>query len=138
MKKRRGAALAGAIILCSLIITVSFAISAVFLNLSANNIIRRVENQVSLEYEKAFNRFKNGETVENTTSITYEQYQKDEHTKALVARRGSENKITFYAIYDSNDGGHVLAYQESHFDVEYIDDKLYLGGVGPMVLIVEE
>ena len=79
-----------------------------------------------------------GGCVFHRFSITYEQYQKDEHTKALVARRGSENKITFYAIYDSNDGGHVLAYQESHFDVEYIDDKLYLGGVGPMVLIVEE
>ena len=50
MKKRRGAALAGAIILCSLIITVSFGISAVFLNISANNIIRRVDNQTSLEY----------------------------------------------------------------------------------------
>ena len=137
MKKRRGAALAGAIILCSLIIAVSFGISAVFLNISANNIIRRVENQTSLEYEKAFNKFKNNETPANTTSITYKIYEKDTNVKALVARRGSENRITFYAIYDFTGDGQVLAYQESHFDVEYIDEKLYLGGIGPMILIEE-
>ena len=136
MKKRRGAALAGAIILCSLIITVSFAISAVFLNISANNIVRRIENEVSLEYQKAFNRFKSNQTVSNTNTITYEQYSDGGNIKALVARRGSSNSITFYGLYNTSTYK-VLAYQESHFDVEYIDENLYLGGIGPFTLIGE-
>ena len=139
MKSRRGAALAGAIILCSLIITVSFAISAVFLNISSDNIVRRIENQRSLDYAQAFNRFKAGEDLDLSAKYSAEVYAKDTNVKALVIKGSSSGTMLFYAIYDFDlEHEKTLAYQESHFDVKYIEEKLYLGGIGPFELVVEE
>ena len=141
MKSRRGAALAGAIILCSLIITVSFAISAVFLNISSDNIVRRVENQRSLDYAQAFNRFKAGEDLDLSAKYRAEVYAKeDTNVKALVIKGSSSGTMLFYAIYDFDleHEKNTLAYQESHFDVKYIEEKLYLGGIGPFELVEEE
>ena len=140
MKSRRGAALAGAIILCSLIITVSFAISAVFLNISSDNIVRRVENQRSLDYAQAFNRFKAGEDLDLSAKYRAEVYAKDANVKALVIKGSTSGTMLIYAIYDFDleHEKNTLAYQESHFDVKYIEEKLYLGGIGPFELVVEE
>ena len=142
MKNRRGAALAGAIILCSLIITVSLAISAVFINMSANNIVRRIENQSALEFDAAFNKFVStgGSKPEDTSRYTFEVYEKDEYVKALVGKIGTES-FAFYGIYDFQSGeGHskVLAYQTSHLDIEVGESGLTLGGLGPFTIVTGE
>ena len=138
MKKRRGAALAGAIILCSLIITVSLAIGAVFINMSADNIVRRIENQSGLQFDAAFNKFVSteGNKPEDTSRYTFEIYKKDEDVKALVGKNGSSN-IVFYGIYNF-DTDKVLAYQTSHLDIEVGESGLTLGGIGPFTVVTGE
>ena len=134
MKKRRGAALAGAIMLCSLIIVVSLGVSVVFMTLSANNIVRRIERENTLSYQHAFNVFveSNGETTpESTNRHTFKIYEKDEDIKGLVAYSKTDNQMSFYAIYDFSIH-ETLAYQESHFDIVEIEGVNYLAGLVPM------
>lgn len=136
MKKRRGAALAGAIILCSLIITVSLAVGVVFIDISANNIVRRIDNQAELQFNASFNSFvsNNGAKPDNTSKFTFEVYKKEDNNqiKALVAKN-SGGTMVFYAIYNFEVGHEkVLAYQTSDFVVEYAP-VFKLAGIGPFV-----
>lgn len=130
MKLKRGAALPGAIILCTLMILVSLALSTIFLDMSATNYLHRNDDEKSLIYAESFNKFKlDGSVPSNTSRFTWKSYA-DENVKALVAYEGST--VAFYAIIYRDTK--VLAYQESNI---YIDAENKLGGIVPISSLEE-
>ena len=126
MKLKRGAALPGAIILCLMMVLVSLAISTLFLNMTATNVLNRTNDEKSLKYVESFNQFKQDwSKPEDSGNVTWKVLEKDANVKALVAYEGSS--IAFYAIYDNNEHK-VLAYQASNIYI--VDNKL--GGIVPL------
>lgn len=131
---RKGAALPGAIILCTLIIIVSLGLASVLLNISASNIVHKNETMLSLKYQEAFNNFKKDASDKplDTSSISWKIYEKDTNIHALCAYQGED--LVFCGIYDHTEE-EVLTYQESNFYILSSEGASYWS---TFTLVVEE
>jgi len=132
---RRGAALPGAIILCSLIVVVSIGLSTVFISLTASNFVSKTKNANSLSFAQAFNNFKDNDgAVPESSRYTWKVYEttKDGDTYKALCAKDSNNNLIFYGIYNFTDH-ETIAYQESNFYITNEGGTDYLAGIVPMV-----
>lgn len=133
MRKKRGAALPGAILLSSMVVLVSMGLALVLLETASYNNITVIENSKYNYFSENFNKFKVDSTLpENNENFTWKIYEKDADVKALVARSKQGNVITFCGVYDFNQDL-VLAYQIDNVYIKVEGGTSYLAGIVPMV-----
>lgn len=134
MRKRKGAALPGAIMACGLLLVVSFSVAYLVIHNATLHRLSSIESGYRLDYLSAFNHFKedNGSlaNISSSTFVYTRIVEEDNPNKALIARtKGGQMK--FYAIYDF-DSNATLAYQTEDFYITVIGEEEYLGGLLPL------
>jgi len=134
MRKKRGAALPGAIMLGSLIVFISMGIALILLETSSYNALVRTQDDVQIFFAESFNDFKDdGSLPKENEYFTWKIYEKPAtDIKALTAYYKSGNGIAFYAIYDF-DLDKTLAYQTGSMYITMEGGTQYLGGIVPVV-----
>ena len=126
MRKRKGAALPLAVILCSFLLIVSFMISAFVLDASSYNIVSSVRDDRLILFKEVNLRFIAGEEITDTT-YKWEIYDGEDNIKALAAY-SSNDTLSFVSIYDFTHHKQLL-YQTSNIYVTTVGDDQYLGGI---------
>ena len=130
MRKKKGAALPTAVILCMFMLVVTFGVTYLVIENFTVNRISEYENTAELIFLTSHNQYvkNNGDKTKITdTTYDYEDYQKEgTDIKALVAY-SKNGDMEFYSIYDFNENK-LLAYQTSNF---YITES-GLGGIVPI------
>ena len=135
MKVKKGAALPGAVALCSILLIVSVAVAGTVVSIVGTNIARRNKNSNDLEFLNSHEQFvrSNGDQSAITgTKYTYRVYDYDEvvgkDIKALVAYVKGTDTIKYYSIYDFTHG-ETLAYQTNNLYIYNDENYIYLGGL---------
>ncbi len=128
MKKRKGAALPGAIMLCSLLLVVSFSVAYIVVYHATIGRVDSLKSSFHLEFHESFEKFKAGVAVGEITSenLVYTTVS-DGDVKGLIGRNKG-GIMQAYGIYDFA-YDQVLAYQESDFYITVVDGHSYLGGI---------
>lgn len=125
MKLRKGAALPGAIMLCFMLLIISYAVGASILQMVANSKIEAFKTEQKEVFATSYKEFL---VSFNTENITDTKYQWESNLTAnyagVAAYSKNSDELYFYAIYDKTNSK-TIAYQTSNF---YIDDGL-LGGL---------
>ena len=126
MRKKKGAALPMAIILCMFMLIVSFAVSYLVVDNFTINRITEFDNNSELVFLTSHNEYIKNHDLNDITDDThqYKDYEKPDNTniKALVAYQKNDTKIVFYSIYDF-EHNELLAYQTSNFYIT--NDNLF-------------
>ena len=128
MKIRKGAALPGAIMLCSLLLVVSFSVAYLVVYNATIGRVDSVKSSFRLEFHEAFEKYKAGTAVGDLHSdnLVYSTIV-DADVKALIGRNKG-GAMQAYGIYDfAHDK--VLAYQDADFYISVVDGHSYLGGI---------
>ena len=133
MKKKKGAALPTAIILCMFMLVVSFAVSYLVVDNFTINLITQFDNNAELTFISSHNQYvkSHGDiTAITDETYSYKDYEKtnNNNIKALVAYHKVDNSIQFYSIYDF-EHDKVLAYQTSDFYITNDGVYDYVGGL---------
>jgi|GEM_PF-3451094 len=128
MRKAKGAALPGAVLLGSLLLIVTFSVSYLVVYHATIGRIGSLKSTQRVEFAEAFEKYKARTSVGEIISenLVYTSLS-DGDIGALIGR----NKGGFmqaYAIYDFSLDA-LLAYQESDFYIEVRDGHSYLGGI---------
>ena len=138
MRKRRGAALPGAIALVTMLLIVSITVTATIVTISTLNTINRLEANNEMEFLNMHERFVNGDgALPEPISDTY-RYQvysdesdrvNNEYVKALVAWKKNVDEVKYYSIVDFSDVDNpvVLAYQTNYLYIIEDENYQYLG-----------
>lgn len=130
MRKRRAAALPGAIAICTLLLIISLTVTTVIFSIVATNKIKAVNIDNNLYYLTYHNEFidNNGDKSSfPTDKVNWETYN-DGDIKVLVAKSKITNSLLFYSVYDF-DQNKVLAYQTRDFYCPIIDGHYYYAGI---------
>lgn len=137
MRKRKGAALPGAIILCTFLLIVSFGVSYMVVETITLSQLSKIEDDNHLIFSKSYNEFvaSDGLLPSDTTFNWATYYNDGEPTvKALVASSKANNEMKFYTIYDFTNNK-TIAYQTDEFYItsEIVGNKTtyYLAGLIP-------
>lgn len=130
MKKRKGAALPLAVILCSFLLIVSFMISAFVLDASSYNTVSSVRDDRLFIFNEANLRFIAGEEITDTL-YNWEIYDGEDNIKALAAYSKNDT-LSFASIYDF-DHDKQLLYQTSNIYITTVGEDRYLGGIVKIV-----
>lgn len=130
MRKRKGAALPLAVILCSFLLIVSFMISAFVLDASSYNTISSVRDNRLFIFNEANLRFIAGEEITDTL-YSWKIYKGENNIKALAAYSNNDT-LAFASIYDF-DHDKQLLYQTSNFYITTVGEDQYLGGIVKIV-----
>lgn len=130
MRKRKGAALPLAVILCSFLLIVCFMISAFVLDASSYNTISSVRDNHLFIFNEANLRFIAGEEITDTL-YSWEIYDGEDNIKALAAYSNNDT-LAFASIYDFNHDKQLL-YQTSNFYITTVGEDQYLGGIVKIV-----
>lgn len=135
MRKRKGAALPGAVILCTFLLIVSFTVSYIVIETISLSQYQKIVQSHNLIYQTAHNEFvKNNGALPTDTTFNWEVYEKEEDTnvKALAAYHKASDELEFYSIYDF-EHDELLAYQTSSFYITTTtvgeQTTKYLGGI---------
>ena len=134
MRKKKGAALPTAIILCMFMLIVSFAVAYLVVDNFTINRISEFDANSELIFLTSHNEYIKNHDLSDITDTTYEyrNYEKQDNTniKALVAYQKGNNEMKFYSIYDfEHDEVEVLAYQTSNFYITNDGVYDYLAGI---------
>lgn len=147
--RKKGAALPGAIALCSILLIVSITVSGTIVGLVSNNKINRMKADNEFEFLIAHEKFVNngGSSDKDITSLIGDVnfrphvYEKDDNSniKSLVAWKKNVDEIKYYSIVDFTNLGDikVLAYQTDKLYVYEDADYWYLGGLVKIAKDVE-
>ena len=130
MRKRKGAALPLAVILCAFLLIISLLISAFVLVASSYNVVNRVSNDHLIIFNECNLRFIKGEEITDTT-YKWEIYDGEDNIQALAAY-SSNDTLSFASIYDFTHHKQLL-YQTSNIYVTKVGDDQYLGGIVKIV-----
>ena len=133
MRKRKGAALPGTMMLCFLLLAVTFSVSYLVIHYATLAKVGRADTSHRVEFVAAFEKFKFGTPVDEIHSdhFVYSSLEKDD-IKALVAKNKA-GQMRHYGIYDFS-SGETLAFQSEDFYITVVEGKSYLGGL----LLMEE
>lgn len=128
MRKRKGAALPGAVMLGSLLLVVSFSVAYLVVYHSTVGMVASLKSSLRVEFLSNFEKFKEGTAVGDLSGdkLVYTSLA-DGEVKALIGRNKG-GLMQAYGIYDF-DTNKVLAYQDSDFYIAVIDGHSYLGGI---------
>lgn len=128
MRKRKGAALPIAIMLCSFLILISFGVAAVVIQTSAVNRANTISKNQEIAFLQSHEQYFHSSETNRLDSITddtfnyIEMIKTDELAKdirALVAKtKTTDKKLRFYAIYDFTSTPKVLVYQTSNLNLD--------------------
>ena len=120
MMKRKGAALATAIMLCTFLLLITFSVTSLVIqtaNLNRASEITRDQKIAFIENSEKFYKA-DGSVIDpsiyNDTDLTYRRFDEGDYT-ALCAYVGGDSLI-FYAVYNF-DTNEVLAFQTSNLYV---------------------
>ena len=129
MRKRKGAALPGAIMICTFLLVVTFGVAFLVVHSATQRQVASVESSYRLEFENAYRYFlTHSEDMSGFESKTFNYSTlKEGHVKAVLAKNKA-GSLRFYAIRDF-DTKKTLAYQTSDFYISVKDGKSYLGGM---------
>ena len=131
MRKRKGAALPGAIMLCTLLMAVTFGVAFLVVNAATTSRVESIESAYRLEFESAYHYFREHEDIVGFESQTFVySVLESENTKGVLAKNKA-GSLCFYAIIDFTTKK-TLAYQTSDFYISVKDGESYLGGILPM------
>ena len=130
MRKKKGAALPLAVILCAFLLIISLLISAFVLDASSYNVVNRVSNDHLIIFNECNLRFIKGEEITDTT-YKWEIYDGEDNIQALAAY-SSNDTLSFASIYDFAHHKQLL-YQTSNIYVTKVGDDQYLGGIVKIV-----
>ena len=128
MRKQKGAALPGAVMLCVLLLVVSFSVAYLVVYNATIGKVDSVKSSYRIEFAEAFEKYKVGTAVGDIHSdnLVYSTIS-DGDTKALIGRNKG-GIMQAYGIYDfAHDK--LLAYQDADFYITVRDGHSYLGGV---------
>ena len=135
MKMRKGAALPGAVALCSILLIVSVAVAGTVVSIVSTNLARRTKSANELEFLNSHEQFVNNDgdpSAITGTKYTYRVYDFDEipgkEIKALVAYVKDTETIKYYSIYDFTNY-ETLAYQTNNLYIYNDENYIYLGGL---------
>ena len=128
MRKRKGAALPGAVMLGSLLLVVSFSVAYLVVYHSTVGRVESLKSSLRVEFLSNFEKFKKRTEVGDLSGdkLVYTSLAEGE-VKALIGRNKG-GVMQAYGIYDF-DTNKVLAYQDSDFYIAVIDGHSYLGGI---------
>ena len=139
MKKKKGAALPTAIILCMFMLIVTFGVAYLVIDNFTVNRISELDNNAELIFLTSHNEYVKGikanssadiSTIITDTTYVYKEYKKNDDVRALVAKNLA-GEMKFYSVYDF-DQDKLLAYQTSDFYITNDGVYDYLGGIVPM------
>ena len=131
MMKRKGAALATAIMLCTFLLLITFGVTSLVIqtvNLNRASEISRDQKIAFIESSEKFYKADGSVTdpsIYNTAQLTYRRFDEGDYT-ALCAYVGGDS-LKFYAVYNFSTN-EILAFQTSNL---YVVD----GKVGGLVTI---
>lgn len=128
MRKRKGAALPGAIMLCTLLMAVTFGVAFLVVNAATTSRVESIESAYRLEFESAYHYFRKHESIDGFESQTFVYSTLESGNMKGVLAKNKAGSLCFYAIIDF-DSGTTLAYQTSDFYISVKDGKSYLGGL---------
>ena len=128
MRMKKGAALPGAIMLCFMLIIVSYAVGASILQMVANNKVQQFHTEQKEIFDQSYKEFLLNFDKSDITDEVYTWKSKEETIEAidyvaLAAYRSDD--VVFYAIYDKTNEK-TVAYQTSN---PYIDSNGKLAGL---------
>lgn len=125
MKLRKGAALPGAIMLCFMLLIISYAVGASILQMVANNKLEAFKTEQKEVFASSYKQFLASFNTENITDTKYQwESELTENYAGLAAYSKNSDDLYFYAIYDITNEK-TIAYQTSNF--YKVDGKL--GGI---------
>ncbi len=139
MKKKKGAALPTAIILCMFMLIVTFGVAYLVIDNFTVNRISELDNNAELIFLTSHNEYVKGikanasadiSTIITDKTYVYKEYKKNDDVRALVAKNLA-GEMKFYSVYDF-DQDKLLAYQTSDFYITNDGVYDYLGGIVPM------
>ena len=129
MRNRKGAALPGAILICTFLMVVTFSVAYLVVHSATIKQIEGIQGDQHLEFESAYRHFKanNGDmSAFSSDSFVYSTLA-DGNVKAVIAKnKGAQ--MRFYAIHDFS-SGKTLAYQTEDFYITVKEGHSYLGGL---------
>lgn len=138
--RRKGAALPGAIALCSILLIVSITVSGTIVALVSNNKINRMRAENDFEFMVAHEKFiaANGSsdaeiaTLLGDVNFRPHVYEKvgNPNIKSLVAWKKNVDEIKYYSIADFTDLDNIkiLAYQTENLYITEDENFIYVGG----------
>lgn len=146
MRKKKAAALPGAIALCSILLIISITVSGTIVTMVSENKINRMKLDYETEFLVAHEKFvaDRGETDIGTllgdTSFRPRVYTLAGHPniKSLVAWKKNIDEIKYYSIvnFDVDEDEtykiDVLAYQTTNLYIYEDEDNWYVGGIVPI------
>lgn len=133
MRKKRGAALPGAILLSSLIVLVSMILAIVLIETASFNNLTRIQDETALFFAEGYTKFKSdGSLPTDNNNFSWKIYEGENDIKALTANYKSGNGIAFCGVYDFFNEK-TLAYQRDEIYMTVEGGITYLAGVVPMV-----
>ena len=129
MRKRKGIALPTAVMMCVLLLAISFTTTFFVLQNQTLSKLEEMYASYRLEFLEQFTRFQQGTpgslTGIESEHLKYTSFQKDTTNIYALVGRNAGGKMMAYGIYDF-DTSKVLAYQDQDF---YFDGEGKLGGV---------
>lgn len=128
MRKKKGAALPGAIMLCTLLMAVTFGVAFLVVNAATTSRVESIESAYRLEFESAYHYFLEHKNIAGFESQTFVYSTLESGNTKSVLAKNKAGSLCFYAIVDF-DSGATLAYQTSDFYISVKDGKSYLGGL---------
>lgn len=138
MRRKKAAALPGAIALCSILLIVSITVSGTIITMVSENKINRMRLDYETEFLVAHEKFvadggvSDIETLLGDTSFRPRVYTLNgTNVKTLVAWKKNIDEIKYYSIVDF-DTGDVLAYQTTNLYIYEDLDNWYVGGIVPI------
>ena len=136
MRRRRGAALPAAVMLCSFLLIISFGVASLVITSVSINKVSSVQRAQRIAFLQSHEQYYEYMDIEYITdkSLVYKVYEKEDDAdiKALVAYVTQDSTDPrFYAIYDFNDVNDkkVLAYQTSDLYITTVGGHQYVGGL---------
>ena len=137
MRKNKGAALPGAVALCSIMLILSVTVAGTVVSVITTNKARRLNTENELDFLISHEQFiANGAATNETEYITSSKYDymvyaniiEDHNVKALVAFIKNTETPKYYSVYDFT-SSKVLAYQTSNLYIYEDEDYIYYGGI---------
>ncbi|MCR5348745.1 MAG: hypothetical protein K6E59_03975 [Bacilli bacterium] len=128
MRKRKGAALPAAIMLCMFMLVVTFSVAYLVVHNATLHNLENLDSSLRLEFLASYTKFQSTGTLAGIESenLDYSSLQADGEVHDIQAFLG-KNKggvLKAYAIYDFT-AGETLAYQDREF---YLDGSGLPGG----------
>lgn len=132
MKKQKAAVLPSAILMCTVLLTVSFVVAYLVVTHATNQRIDALNSSQKVEFAGAYDHFirNNGDTTIESDLFTYSKLEETiegKDVKGLIAKNKA-GTMTFYAIYDFT-SHKTLAYQTEDFYIVTVNETSYLGGI---------